>query len=79
MKFIFQTFCSCGALRRSLASFLCPTFHSPVNLDLLIVGRTIKAQQLFNNNKKRVVEDNGRESQYDVPYRSIFTISHLSV
>lgn len=29
------------------------SFHSPVNLDLLIVGGTIKTQQLFNTIKKK--------------------------
>lgn len=32
------------------------SLHSPLNLDLLLVGGTIKTQQLFNK-KERVVED----------------------
>lgn len=56
MTFIFQTACPCGGSEEITRPHpVC--FHSPVNLDLLIVEGTIKTQQLFNK-KKRVAEGN---------------------
>lgn len=39
------------------------SFHSPVNLDLLIVGGTIKTQQLFNQKRKKNVLENSVEQR----------------
>lgn len=43
------------------------SFHSPLNLDLLIVGGTIRTQQLFNKKKElgKTIEQS-RERQYGV-------------
>lgn len=68
MKFIFQRACRCGGSEEITGPHpVC--FHSPVNLDLLIVGGTIKTQQLLNNNNSLHQRRKWRRQQIHLQFR----------